>query len=217
MFDYEHSKDRTETTTYRGPFRLFPNMKMKVVRLGIGMDRRIRKTEVAITEAFIRLLGRKGYQEITIQEILDEADVGRSTFYAHFGTKDELLRTICADLFAHIFSLDLDKEPQHDFSHKGHSLQTRVEHLCDHLYENRSDTIPLLTSGSRDSFVRYMKDYLTELFQEAMPQKSRDIPSSLHQRLLVDGFISLIQWWGEEGMKTPPDAVSGYYWSMFLR
>jgi AcrR family transcriptional regulator len=57
-----------------------------------GMDRRAARTRRALHEALISLILRKGYDAITIQEIIDEADVGRATFYAHYRGKEDLLR-----------------------------------------------------------------------------------------------------------------------------
>ena len=70
------------------------------------MDRRTKKTKAAIFAAFTELLSKKKYSQITIQEIIDLADVGRSTFYSHFETKDELLKSMCLDMFRDMTPLE---------------------------------------------------------------------------------------------------------------
>lgn len=80
-----------------------------------------------------RLLEEKHFNNITVQEILDEANIGRSTFYSHFETKDELLKEMCTDLFGHIFSHELHSETSHDFSLSDHGLQEKITHLLYHL------------------------------------------------------------------------------------
>jgi AcrR family transcriptional regulator len=61
-------------------------------------DRRVGRTRRALKEALTDLILEKGYEDVTVQEVIDRADVGRSTFYAHFLDKDDLLMAILADL-----------------------------------------------------------------------------------------------------------------------
>ncbi|MEV4312714.1 TetR/AcrR family transcriptional regulator [Actinocrispum sp. NPDC049592] len=54
-------------------------------------DRRVRRTRERLQEALVALVLEKSYQKVTVQDILDRADVGRSTFYTHYQSKDDLL------------------------------------------------------------------------------------------------------------------------------
>ncbi|MCR4961985.1 MAG: TetR/AcrR family transcriptional regulator [Lachnospiraceae bacterium] len=90
------------------------------------MDRRQRKTRKAIFDAFTKLLEDRSYSNITVQEIIDEADISRSTFYSHFETKDELLRELCTEIFEHVFSDHISKEKSHDFSGSDNDLKEEI-------------------------------------------------------------------------------------------
>jgi len=57
-------------------------------------DRRVQKTRKLLQDALIELVAERGYESVSIREILDKANVGRSTFYAHFQDKDQLLHSI---------------------------------------------------------------------------------------------------------------------------
>ena len=113
------------------------------------MDRRQRKTREAIFRAFTGLLKEENYSKITVQQIIDRADIGRTTFYTHFETKDALLESFCADIFDHVFSENLYKEKTHDFSHD-HDIRAKLKHILYRL-QDHMDYLPGILSGeSRD-------------------------------------------------------------------
>ena len=120
------------------------------------MDRRIQKTKAAVFAAFETLLLQKSYDKITIQELIDKANIGRSTFYAHFETKDDLLRGMCGDLFDHIFSTQLKAEETHDFFRGARKDEVQA------------DAYPLSSQGRRtaaqpDFFLREQRTVLAVL------------------------------------------------------
>ena len=57
----------------------------------IAADRRVRRTRQLLVDALLALIVERGYEALTVQDVLDRADIGRSTFYAHFRDKDDLL------------------------------------------------------------------------------------------------------------------------------
>lgn len=61
-------------------------------------DRRVRRTRAALHEALLSLMAEKGYDSVTVQDLIDRADIGRSTFYAHFTDKSDLLRDSLSQL-----------------------------------------------------------------------------------------------------------------------
>ena len=63
-----------------------------------GQDRRVRRTRKALRDALVELILEKGYAAVTVGDIADRADVGRTTFYAHFSDKDDLLLSGFAEM-----------------------------------------------------------------------------------------------------------------------
>ena len=93
------------------------------------MDKREEKTLNKIHYSFTKLINEKDYENITIQDILDDSKVSRSTFYAHYKTKDELLLSVTNHIFTHVFSKTLEEEKTHDFSIR--DLKCEVVHCHD--------------------------------------------------------------------------------------
>lgn len=179
------------------------------------MDRRQQKTRQAIFSAFIRLLEKKRYEKITVQEILDEANIGRSTFYAHFETKDELLRAVCRELFGHIISSTMDKTHTHGLSSNGEATQSVFCHLLQHLQENDNNILELLSCESSEIFLRYFKDSLNELIQTQFICEHRKQNQALPQDFLINhisgSFVEMVLWWLKNQKKHTPEELDRYF------
>lgn len=183
------------------------------------MDRRQQKTREAIFNSFNRLLSKKKYSNITVQEIIDEANVGRSTFYAHFETKDELLREMCNEIFTHVVSDHLSSEETHDFSDKDDDSDTVVTHILYHLKDNSRNIIGILTCESGDLFLRYFKQYLNGVFTDyfgAQIEKSKDLPVDLLLAHISSSFVEMVNWWIQNDMKQTPEQMERYFAAVIL-
>ena len=179
------------------------------------MDRRQKKTKEAIFHAFTALLAKKSYHQITVQDILDRADVGRTTFYAHFETKDYLLKALCEELFGHVLdtSMGIPREQDH-YAYCGNTEGVFL-HLLRHLQENDRNLLALLSSPNNDLFLRYFKENLKQLVTAQYMGESCPQDPSLPNDYLVNhisaAFAETVNWWISHGMRESPEAVNAYF------
>ena len=168
------------------------------------MDRRQKKTRAAIFAAFSELAAKKSYNKITVQEIIDIADIGRTTFYAHFETKDDLLKSLCEELFGHSVGSAMDRTHTHGLYSDGIAPHSIFLHLLQHLEENDSNILGLLSSASSDIFLRYFKDSLKDLVLLYIAAHSKNVPDMPQEFLVNDiagSFVEMVLWWIKGGRK----------------
>ncbi len=188
---------------------------MNVTRNTDFMDRRQIKTRKSVFRAFTELLDEKGYSATTIQDIIDRADIGRSTFYSHFETKEDLLKAMCEDIFNHAFSGQHKKEEHHDFSDRD-SLEDELTHLLYHLNESRSAIRSILSSETGSVFMSYFKERLMEMFDKDKMVFPKDVPEDYVIDQYVSGFTETVRWWMDHD-EYSPEQVMDFYWKMQKR
>lgn len=169
----------------------------------ITHDRRITKTRKAIYAAFLQLLNQKDYESITVQEIIDLADVGRSTFYSHYESKELLLDELCQKLFHHLFERDEHLSPQ-DY----------LAHIFQHFKKNQDHVSSLLLSKN-DYFIRQLQKELEHdvypMLADELIQSHPKIPHSYLKHLVVCHFIETISWWLKKGKSYNEQEVVQFY------
>lgn len=176
------------------------------------MDRRQLKTRRAIYDAFTSLLGEKSYSAMTVQDIIDRADVGRSTFYAHFETKDELLKSLCLEIFDHVFSENLTRENTHDFSAGSGDLKSEITHILYHLQSSGGSISRILAGESGEVFMRFFREPLTKVFEGELQKRKCPVPKDYMLNHLVSAFAETVRWW-MSNRNYSPEEVSGFFFA----
>ncbi|MBQ3252561.1 MAG: TetR/AcrR family transcriptional regulator [Oscillospiraceae bacterium] len=180
------------------------------------MDRRQRKTRESIFSAFIQLLSAKEYSQITVGEIIENADIGRATFYAHFETKDFLLKELCEDLFCHIFDGEDPDHPTHRHMFHCHAPDSVFLHLFQHLLKNDNHILELLSCQNNSLFLQYFKEHLKTLVTQQLPlfeaRKSDTLPESFWIDHICSTFVETLRWWVDNGMIQSPETITQYFY-----
>ena len=172
------------------------------------IDRRIARTRASLHRALISLILEKGYDSITVEEICEAANVGRSTFYLHYTSKDDLkqhgldgLRRQLADTAACTGRGDTF----------GFSL-AMFEHARDHIDLYRA------LAGSRGGMVALgtIRQILSDLVRGALtanPAKSTSdaLPRELVVQYVVGAFMAVLTWWLDGGAKLPPHRIDAMF------
>lgn len=178
------------------------------------MDRRQRKTREAIFKAFTSLLEEKDYSRITVEQIIARADVGRATFYAHFETKEYLLKELCGELFCHIF--DAVNHAEHTHIFHCDAPESVFLHLFQHLQKNDNGILQLLSCQSSDLFLQHFKVGLRELAvsQQALFAARKDpaLPQDFWTEHIVCVFVDTLRWWIGNGLCQSPETITEYFY-----
>jgi AcrR family transcriptional regulator len=195
-----------------------PVARKQSVRKGAGpIDRRVLRTRATLHEALLFLIAEKGFETTTVEDICARANVGRSTFYAHFTGKDDLMRSglkNLRELFAagnnpgtvstgargrrFAFSLAM-------FRHAGDHA-----HLHRALVGNRGGTIAL--DAIRQMLRQQVRDELASFGRRAGDAATRDFAVEF----IVGAFMAVMSAWLDGGATLAPERVDAMFQRLAL-
>ena len=176
------------------------------------MDRRIIKTRRIICKAMNSLMLTMPYDKIQIKDIIEYAEIGRSTFYAHFETKDDLARAICFELFDHVFKSHVENCKVHGAAGKAYTMQEKFTHFFSH-FQNKQDYYkPFLTYEEgrllTSFFKRYIEQNVTVRFaKQSMVETQRDYMLNY----IFFALVGTLEWWLKNRMQVTPEKLAEYF------
>jgi len=166
-------------------------------------DRRIQRTQHSLTHALVDLVTEKRFDDITVQNLIDRADVGRSTFYSHFRDKEDLFQKNWERF------LDFCVE-QIDWNKVGKGSFFPVLFLFDHLKDVQPFYRGLVRSRKSDALMKTGTEYLTEKVSAGLKSNLKyrpSIPIPLLSHYLATELFALLKWWLDQGMPYSPERM----------
>ena len=167
-------------------------------------DRRTRRTRHKVSGALVDLIKEKRFDDITVQNLIDRAGVGRSTFYSHYRDKE--------DAFEHQweqFNRHLAEQIKWDKAGKDSFFP--VKFFFQHLEESQSFYQGLVRSGKAEvifnSGVEYLSKNIEAALRENFTTQQIAIPAPVLSNYLANEFFGLLKWWLDARMPYPPAAM----------
>jgi AcrR family transcriptional regulator len=172
-------------------------------------DSRVRRTRNALGDALMALMQERPFDDITVQDILDRAQIGRSTFYMHYRDKDDLFLSDVED-FLEMMSNRLLREKE------ASNRIVPVRELLQHFAEMRPLHNALIEANKMRDFLDLGHGY----FARAIDKRLADLPETsalapkqraAMSQAFAGAFLSLVSWW----MSQPSPASSNEMDEMF--
>jgi AcrR family transcriptional regulator len=163
-------------------------------------DRRVQRTRELLQKSLIDLIGEHGYDAITVQEIVDRANVARTTFYVHYNSKDELFMS-CHEAIVSDFHFG----PRHLLSREALLSPEAPPGMLSafrHLEEARALMYPIFQGKDGLLILRRIRDGSAQdieaSLRAAFAEADSTIPLDVLANYLAGARIALVQWWLEK-------------------
>jgi AcrR family transcriptional regulator len=178
-------------------------------------DRRVRRTKRSLHEALVGLAREKPYDAIAVKEILDRADVGRSTFYDHFGDKDDLLESGIQDMIR----AARESAPSRDPVERIVAFSLAV---LGHINGHRQSVGPQMVRSSQHAFHRRLEvalaDWIGTDVSAALVRSGslRAVSPELVAHHVASTFVLVLNWWVECEPALTPAQVDARFRALVL-
>lgn len=164
------------------------------------VDRRVRKTRIAIRNAIKQLLQSRGIEQFTIKDIAEQADVGYTTFFRHFPSKEAALADLADSVAADLLTESLPLLASSD-------SRASCLALCRHIEANRPVWSALLTGGAA-GFVRAALASTTLERSQQWPTRQPWIPAETGTLLATGMVVEVLTWWLSHAPELPAESVA---------
>ena len=176
-------------------------------------DRRSRRTRHLVTKAMAELLQEKRYEDITVRDILDRADIGSSTFYAHYFDKEDVQASLIQQLFEQLLQQLLRRNGKQE-------VVPSLE-LFQHVQQNVEPLQALIPGRFGETFWEVAERTMSQMIEQSLKstagsKHSCSVPPPVVAHYLATTFLALLKWWLIADMPYSPEQMDEFFQQLVL-
>ena len=192
------------------------------------VDRRVTRTRRGLQEALFALILEQGYDSITIEEITDRADLGRTTFYLHYRDKEDLLmqavQDVVDDLVSQLSQYPVDSLKLRSETELADLLTPVIALAFDHVAQNADLYRVLLRGDGTHLALQQLRQILQEAIASLIQHFTQrenlvlkpKVPMEVFLNSLAGAWMGLLAWWLEEDMPYTSEQMAVMYQQKYL-
>lgn len=193
------------------------------------IDRRVKRTRRALREAMTNLMAEKGYDQVTIEELTDRADIGRTTFYLHYNAKQDLLieqfGELLDNLVIQLSEISLSAWRQNGDSlvvddHPSRPICMIFQHAADNeeLYRIvlQGEGVDQASQRLQTLITNAINTYLSNKLGDDREEINLKIPLEVFANYFAGALLGVLKWWLETGMPYTTEEMETIFFQMFL-
>jgi AcrR family transcriptional regulator len=182
-----------------------------------GVDRRVRRTKKLLKEALVALTLERGYEDLTIQDITERADIGYRTFFRHYADKDALLKAVLASIQMELRELMTLPSPE-VFADSGMDVADFTDNaiLFRHVREH-CDLYRVLLRSERTIVESVMEFSMSELEKNFGDMPAPGVPLDIIANHVIGATIAMVRWWLDNELQQSPEQMGDYHTRLVLR
>ncbi|MCK5329911.1 MAG: TetR/AcrR family transcriptional regulator [Candidatus Marinimicrobia bacterium] len=184
------------------------------------VDRRVQRTRQLLNDALMALIAEQGYDSITVQNIIDQANLGRSTFYKHFLSKEDLLFRGMDDII-HGLIWEVESPLNVDKSIGFNQRFLSTIPLFRHIREQHRLYRAILGGHGIDIIIKKIHDHLCSHIQERIERLLPDghtclVPPPVTAYHIAGTLLTLLTWWLDNNRPYTPETMDEIFQELVM-
>ncbi|MFC0361766.1 TetR/AcrR family transcriptional regulator [Enterococcus canintestini] len=176
-------------------------------------DLRVKRTNKMIIDAFIHLVEKSGFEQVTVQDIADEAMINRATFYAHYKDKQDLYETIFDYALTAFTSVLNPAELVKGNLIKVKHIELMMTKIYRNIQENRKFYLTIMDGSANEILRKKIADILNEQYADIfnrlkITENDIEVPMDFIIEYMTSIFIGTLHWWLTTDSQMTPEHLA---------